>query len=131
MTKDLVFMFEAMGLKTGVKPEKLIAARALPRGGPARRAALRHVARGGFAQGLGWSLRRNSKRFRPLALVEYAQVAIILIAYCRLDKAAEVGRASSCRAAAEDADADDVVSLHGLRAQFRFSRFLLRRLLVP
>ncbi len=127
MTKDLDFMFEAMGLKTGVKPEKLIAARALPRGGPARRAALRHVARGGFAQGLGWSLRRNSKRFRPLALVEYAQIAIILIAHGRLGKAAEAGRASSCRAAAED----EVVSLHGLRAQFRFSRFLLRRLLVP
>jgi isopropylmalate/homocitrate/citramalate synthase len=41
VTEDLVFMFEAMGVRTGVDLARLIAARATA-GGPARRAALRH-----------------------------------------------------------------------------------------
>ena len=44
VTEDLVFMFEAMGVRTGIDLEKLIAARAPLHGGPARRAALRHDA---------------------------------------------------------------------------------------
>lgn len=51
VTEDLVFMFEAMGVRTGIDIEKLIAARAA-HGRPARRTGLRHDARGRPAQGL-------------------------------------------------------------------------------
>ena len=52
VTEDLVFMFEAMGVRTGIDLDQLIAARAAADGRPAGRAGLRHDARGRPAEGL-------------------------------------------------------------------------------
>ena len=52
VTEDLVFMFEAMGVRTGIDLERLMAAREAAEGRPAGRADLRHDARSRPAQGL-------------------------------------------------------------------------------
>ena len=55
VTEDLVFMFEAMGVRTGVDIAKLIAARAPLQGRTSGRAGLRDDSRSRRAQGLGGS----------------------------------------------------------------------------
>ena len=67
VTEDLVFMFEAMGVRTGIDIDKLHAGRArAAERRPARRAAVRHDARGRPAQGLRMPRRRPAtESLRP------------------------------------------------------------------
>ena len=77
VTEDLVFMFEAMGVRTGIDLSQTHRRARAPQGRPAGRTGVRHDARSRFAQGLAQPPNTMNKLpFEGLRVVEFTHMVM-------------------------------------------------------